>query len=153
MKKYIISVVISFGLVFYPSIMGIGIVFSPTNETAKAASASLESGYKTMTVWVTAYSSTPEETDDTPFITALGTNTRDGIVAANFLPFGTKILIPSLFGEKVFAVEDRMHRRKKNFIDIWMLTKEDAEEFGIQKAEIVVINPEISLVNTANTGR
>ena len=91
-------------------------------------------------VWVTAYSSSPEETDSTPLITASQTEVRDGVVAANFLPIGTQIMIPEFFGEKVFTVEDRMHRRKKNFVDIWMPSKEDAENFGIARATIVVVN-------------
>lgn len=92
-------------------------------------------------VTLTAYSSAPEETDDTPFITASNTRTRDGIVATNFLPFGTKIKIPEYFGDKVFTVEDRMHRRKEGFVDIWMPTKSAALKFGIAKAaEIVVVD-------------
>jgi len=91
-------------------------------------------------VWITAYSSTPEETDDTPFITASMTKVRDGIIATNFLPFGTKVMIPKLFGKKVFVVEDRMHQRKVNFVDIWMPTKEDAINFGIIYSEIIVMN-------------
>lgn len=94
----------------------------------------------TKKVWITAYSSTPEETDDTPFITASMTNVRDGIIATNFLPFGTKVMIPKLFGKKVFVVEDRMHERKVNFVDIWMPTKKDALNFGITYSEIIVIN-------------
>lgn len=93
-----------------------------------------------MAVWVTAYSSTPEETDDTPFITASGKEVRDGIVAANFLPLGSKIQIPGAFGDKVFIVEDRMHPRKKNFVDIWMPSKELALKFGIKQAEIVLLD-------------
>jgi len=91
-------------------------------------------------VWITAYSSTPEETDDTPFITAMGTTVRDGIIATNLLPFGTKVTIPKLFGNKVFVVEDRMHSRKKNNVDIWMDSKEDAINFGIAYADIVILN-------------
>jgi len=94
----------------------------------------------TVTVTVTAYSSTPEETDDTPFITAANTHVRDGIIAANFLPFGTKVKIPSLFGDKVFVVEDRMHPKKKNFIDIWMPSKYEAIQFGKHRTEIAVLN-------------
>ncbi len=94
-------------------------------------------------IWITAYSSTPEETDDTPFITASGERVRDGIIAANFLPFGTKVRIPELFGEREFIVKDRMHRRKTNFVDIWMPSKELAQEFGIHQTAIEVIkNPE-----------
>lgn len=95
---------------------------------------------QSLTVWVTAYSSTPDQTDNTPFITASGKAVRDGIIAANFLPFGTKIKIPKFFGDKVFTVEDRMHRRKSNFIDIWMPTREHANRFGIGSAEIIVID-------------
>ncbi len=91
-------------------------------------------------VWVTAYSSTPEETDDTPFLTARGTAVRQGIVATNFLPFGSRIKLPGLFGDQVFTVEDRMHSRKKDFVDIWMPSKEEAEQFGIHRAEIVVLD-------------
>lgn len=90
-------------------------------------------------VWVTAYTSTPEETDDTPFITAMGTTVRDGIIATNLLPFGTRVKIPRLFGNKVFTVEDRMHPRKKNFVDVWMDSKQDAREFGIAYTDIIVL--------------
>ena len=95
---------------------------------------------KTLKVWVTAYSSTPEETDDTPFITASGIKVRDGIIATNLLPFGTKIQIPELFGDRVFIVQDRMHERKTNFVDIWMPTKFDAEQFGIYQTNITILN-------------
>lgn len=90
-------------------------------------------------LWVTAYSSTPEETDDTPFITASGSYVRDGIVATNLLPFGTKVKIPEHFGDKVFIVEDRMHSRKTENLDIWMPTKYDALRFGITKTKVLVL--------------
>lgn len=96
---------------------------------------------ETREVWLTAYSSTPEETDDTPFITALGTQTRDGIVATNFLPFGTRVKIPEVFGDKIFVVEDRMHPRKTDFLDVWMPTKQDALNVGIRRTNIVVLAP------------
>ncbi|MEX0689810.1 MAG: 3D domain-containing protein [Candidatus Paceibacterota bacterium] len=93
----------------------------------------------TMNVTVTAYSSTPDQTDSTPFTTANGEKVRDGIMAANFLPFGTKVQIPEIFGDKVFEVTDRMHRRKVNFVDIWMPTRQDALNFGIKEVEIKII--------------
>lgn len=92
-----------------------------------------------MEVWVTAYSSMPEETDDTPFITASGRIVREGIIATNILPFGTKIKIPEFFGDRIFIVEDRMHSRKRNFVDIWMPTKEDAQNFGIARTKIQIL--------------
>ncbi len=95
---------------------------------------------KVKQVWVTAYTSVPEETDDTPFVTANNTIVKDGIIAANFLPFGTKVQIPAIFGDKVFTVTDRMHARKKNFVDIWMPAKNAALVFGIRRAEIVILD-------------
>ena len=91
-------------------------------------------------VWVTAYSSTPEETDDTPLIAASGKTVASGFMAANFVGFGTRVKVPELFGEQVFVVEDRMHRRKTDFVDIWMPTKQDALDFGIHRAQIVILN-------------
>lgn len=91
-------------------------------------------------VWVTAYTSVPEETDDTPFVTANNTLVGDGIIAANFLPFGTKVQIPAIFGDRIFTVTDRMHARKKNFVDIWMSAKDAALAFGIHRAEIVILD-------------
>lgn len=90
-------------------------------------------------VWITAYSSSVDETDDTPHTTASQTHVRDGIVATNLLPFGSKIQIPGLFGDKIFIVEDRMHRRKTNFIDVWMPTKKEAKQFGISEARVLVL--------------
>jgi 3D (Asp-Asp-Asp) domain-containing protein len=90
-------------------------------------------------VYITAYSSTPEETDDTPFITASGKMVRDGIVASNFLAMGTKIRIPAIFGDKVFVVEDRMHPRMTNVVDVWMPTKDQAKQFGRTYAEIEIL--------------
>jgi 3D (Asp-Asp-Asp) domain-containing protein len=93
-------------------------------------------------LWVTAYSSSPDETDEDPFITATGSEVRDGIVATNILPFGTKIKIPFLFGDKIFVVEDRMHYRKTNVVDVWMDSKEKAIKFGAHYTKIVILSDE-----------
>ncbi|HMB17469.1 MAG TPA: hypothetical protein VKO61_00970 [Candidatus Paceibacterota bacterium] len=91
-------------------------------------------------VWLTAYSSSPDETDSTPFITASGERVREGIVATNFLPLNSTIQIPELFGDKIFVVKDRMHHRKTNFVDIWMPSKQEAKEFGIHETEILILS-------------
>jgi len=88
---------------------------------------------------ITAYSSSPDETDSTPFITASNTYVRDGIVASNSLRFGTKIMIPEIFGPKVFIVEDRLHPKYGNRIDIWMPSKNLALQFGKRVAEVHII--------------
>ena len=89
---------------------------------------------------LTAYSSTPDQTDSTPFTTASGTRTRDGVIAANFLAFGTKVQIPEIFGDKVFTVEDRMAKKHSDKIDIWFPERRLAKRFGIQKAEVIILD-------------
>lgn len=89
---------------------------------------------------ITAYSSTVDQTDSTPFITASGMHVRDGIVATNMLPFGTQIEIPLLFGDKIFTVEDRMSARMKNVVDIWMATTSAAIRFGVNHTDIFVVS-------------
>jgi len=87
---------------------------------------------------VTAYSSTPDQTDSTPFITANGTRVHDGIVAANWLKFNTRIRIPELYGDKVFIVTDRMNARFSNRMDIWMETRQEAQTFGLRRLTIEI---------------
>ncbi|MBU1146673.1 3D domain-containing protein [Patescibacteria group bacterium] len=87
---------------------------------------------KVIYVTMTAYSSTPDQTDDSPFITANGTWVHDGTLAANFLPFGTKVRLPDYSGDKVYVVEDRMNQRYTYRADIWMETREAAKQFGVK---------------------
>lgn len=95
---------------------------------------------KQISVIVTAYSSTVAQTDEDPFVTAAGTWVRDGIVANNKLPFGTKITIPEIYGDKIFTVEDRMNRRKSdNHFDVWFPSYWDALDFGAKKTYIEII--------------
>ncbi len=95
---------------------------------------------KTVKMMVTAYSSTEDQTDDTPLITASGKRVIDGIVANNMLPFGAKIRIPALYGDRVFVVEDRMNSRKgKYHVDIWLPETQQAKEFGAKLAYIEVL--------------
>lgn len=95
---------------------------------------------KTIKVVLTAYSSTPDQTDDSPFITASNKHVIDGIVANNMLPFGTKIRIPALYGDKIFTIEDRMNRRKSDYhFDIWMSDRSLALNFGVKAAEIEIL--------------
>lgn len=94
---------------------------------------------RTLKVWATAYSSTVDQTDSTPFKTSLGTRTRRGIVATNLLPFGTKIQIPSEFGNKIFTVEDRMPSDKQEHVDVWMPSRRAANRFGKKRTHIIVL--------------
>lgn len=89
---------------------------------------------------LTGYSSTPDQTDSSPFIAADGTRVYDGMVANNCLPFGTKIKIPSLYGDKLFTIHDRMNKRYGcGKFDIWFdAPKKEVMKFGVQRAEVQV---------------
>ena len=107
-------------------------VSNPSGPEAKVASK--------VPVIVTAYSSSVWETDNDPFITAAGTWVRDGIIANNLLPFGTKVRLPELYGEKIFVVEDRMSWKKGNYhFDIWFPSYSEAKNFGAQRTYIEIL--------------
>jgi len=95
------------------------------------------------TVSLTAYNSLRGQTDDDPCTTANGfnlcSNGKEDSVAANFLPFGTKIMIPDLFGDRVFVVRDRMNKRFSNRVDVWMIERSDALKFGVRQSQIVIL--------------
>lgn len=91
---------------------------------------------------VTAYNSEPAQTDDTPYIAAWNNKVYPGMVAVSRdlenvgLGRGVKVYID---GER-YTIDDRMHKRKRRQFDIWMENKEDAEEWGIQEKEIIVLD-------------
>ncbi len=97
---------------------------------------------RTYTVSITAYNSEIGQTDETPCITASGLDVckrnEENVVAANFLPLGTRVRIPELYGDRVFYVEDRMNERYHQKMDIWMKQKQDAQQFGLKRATIEV---------------
>jgi len=94
---------------------------------------------KVVKILATAYSSSVDETDDTPFITASGSHVRNGVIAANFLPFGAKVRLPEVFGDKVFTVEDRLNASYNDRIDIWFPSKGEALKFGSQITEMEIL--------------
>lgn len=93
----------------------------------------------TRIVRVTAYNAVPEQTDDTPNICAWGDEIRPGIIAISRdleqvgLTRGKEVHIEGI-GKAV--VLDRMHRRKRNQIDIYMQRYEDAVRFGAKELSI-----------------
>lgn len=108
-------------------------------------------------VTFTAYTSSVDETDSTPCISADGTNIckhADEVIAVNGLPFGTRITIPELFGDQVFVVHDRMNKRyscKLNGycrMDVYFKTggKAAARKFGVRSAEtnVYLVKKEIA---------
>lgn len=89
---------------------------------------------------VTAYSSTPDQTDGDPLTTASGAKVRHGIIAHNGLPFGTKVRFPDMFGDQVFVVQDRMNARYgSRMADLWMPSRYEAKQWGVRKVRMEVL--------------
>lgn len=88
-------------------------------------------------VLATAYSSTADQTDSSPYITASGRRVGYGVIAANFLPFGTEVRI----GQQIYTVWDRLNSRYdgKYIVDIWQPTRTDALLYGARIIEMEVI--------------
>lgn len=92
---------------------------------------------------VTAYSSEVNQTDDTPFVTATNKRVRPGIVAVSRdlfrkgWVFGRKVYIK---GHGIFTIDDLMHPRKKNQIDIYMGNTGDAVQFGRRTLEVFLVD-------------
>ncbi len=105
-------------------------------EVSKAAAK------KTLIVTATAYSSTPDQTDDTPCITATGydvCNKTKNVIAVSrdlvrSLGYGTKVRFPEIFGDKVFHIEDTMNVRFVQRIDVHFGSRDEAKQFGLKKA-------------------
>lgn len=103
---------------------------------------------RTIWVTVTAYSSTVDQCDSTPCITANGFDLCQAFaehevadtIAANFLKFGTQVRLPEISGNKILVVRDRMNARYngQNRIDVWMPTREMAQKFGVKRVKMEI---------------
>jgi 3D (Asp-Asp-Asp) domain-containing protein len=89
---------------------------------------------------VTAYSSTPDQTDSSPFLTANGSFVKEGVIACNFLKFGTKVRIPEVYGDKILVVQDRMAIYNSHKVDVWMETRAEALQFGVKRLTLEILN-------------
>lgn len=77
---------------------------------------------------ISAYTASVDETDANPLIMASGKMVYIGAVACSRdIPLGTKLEIR---GRGIYVCEDRMNARYTNNIDIFMLTKQEAKQFG-----------------------
>jgi len=137
--------------ILIPALVAFATLMMPTGATSNSVNAIAEEPshtqiiekapvHKIYEVSVSAYSSSVDETDSTPNVTASGTRTHDGVMAANFLPIGTRVQLPDLYGDKIFIVEDRMHRRFSDSVDVWMPSKAAAMHFGRKTSRIVVLD-------------
>jgi len=112
----------------------------PILKESSVLADSANKSQKVVKILATAYSSSVDETDDTPFITASGSHVRNGVIAANFLPFGSKVKLPAVFGDKVFTVEDRLKDGYNDRVDIWFPSKGEALKFGVQVIEMEIFD-------------
>lgn len=94
--------------------------------------------HEKLEVDITFYTSRPEETDSTPFITADGTRVRDGIIAISRDLFEHFDYGDSLFvdGYGWFEVRDCMNKRWKKRVDIWVGSKKVAIRNGKKRGNI-----------------
>lgn len=109
---------------------------APDPEPAPSAEKPAE---VTRVVRATAYNADPSQTDSTPHICAWGDHVRPGIIAISRdleklgLKRGTEVFVEGI-GKRI--VMDRMHRRKRNQIDLFMESYDDAVQFGVQEVTI-----------------
>lgn len=99
---------------------------------------------KSMTVDATAYNSVPGQTDDDPWVAAWNNRLRPGekVIAVSRdlekhgLTNGAKVKIEGLPG--TYTVRDRMNKRFKNRIDVWMEKDiKKARNWGKKKLKII----------------
>jgi 3D (Asp-Asp-Asp) domain-containing protein len=111
-------------------------------------------GRRFQSILVTAYTSSPSETDSTPDITASNTIPKPGTIALSrdllrtFTPgapfeFGDKLLIP---GVGVFEAHDTMHSRWKGKADIWFASREKARAWGRRTVFVTEVADDIPTV-------
>ena len=135
---------------FTPAVAAEGSVTAPVSRPVfdDLLGASRGTG-RSLVIKATAYNSLSSQTDSTPHITATGTRTRPGVVALSrdllrVFPYGTRVTIQDLSGRynfagRVFIVEDTMHARKTNQVDIWMPTYREAINFGSSTVRITAL--------------
>lgn len=85
-------------------------------------------------VWVTAYTATEEECGKADGITASGEVAQRGMIAADWLPFGTEVEING----ETYVVKDRFGDGKYGKIDIYVDSIEEAEQIGRYKTIVKV---------------
>ena len=118
------------------------------------------SGLPIYTLKSTAYNSDVDQTDSTPHITATGATTAFGVIAVSqdmlaSIPYGSLVRLKDLGGyssgrgvgkfqevlntQDLFIVEDTMHPRKVEQIDVWFPYESEAMSWGVRKVELEVV--------------
>jgi 3D (Asp-Asp-Asp) domain-containing protein len=96
---------------------------------------------------LTSYRSVPSQTDSSPFITSIGEHVHPHGVAVSRdllkrwggpLDYGDMIYVEG-FGLRV--VNDTMHERHKQHIDLWVETLEEERSVGVKRGRIWLVHP------------
>ncbi|MDO8496517.1 MAG: hypothetical protein Q7S43_03620 [bacterium] len=102
---------------------------------------------RTIVVTATAYSSTSDQTDNTPCIAATGYNvcnkTEDVIAVSRdlvrSLGYGKLVRFPEIFGSKKFRIVDTMNIRFVGRIDFHLDSREEAKIFGVKRLVVMEV--------------
>ena len=100
-------------------------------------------------VKVTAYTARVQETDSTPTVTAFNTRVKKGTIALSrdlekkhSLKSGDRVFLDCFTNKKysgIYVFNDRMHKRKKNQVDIFMNSLKKAKKVGVKnKARLYI---------------
>jgi 3D (Asp-Asp-Asp) domain-containing protein len=121
---------------------------------------SLVSGIPSYTLKSTAYNSHVSQTDSSPNVTATGITTAFGVIALSrdmleTIPYGSLVRIKDLGSYRsgrgegkfqevldtqgLFIVEDTMHPRKFEQMDVWFADESEALSWGVRKVELEVV--------------
>ncbi len=108
----------------------------------------------------TGYNSHVDQTDSTPFTTSTGARTTFGVVAVSRdllggdLPYGSLVYLrdlgnyhtgrgagafQALLDDQLFVVEDTMHARKTDQVDVWFESYSQAVNWGVRKVEVELV--------------
>ncbi|AJQ26444.1 3D domain-containing protein [Pelosinus fermentans] len=113
-------------------------------DTEKKQSGNAPSKYeKVLDIKATAYSPGPLDNDQWGDKTYLGTTIRPGVVAVDpkVIPLGSRLYVEYPDGHGEYAVaEDTGGAIKGNRIDIAIMNRDKATEFGIKPVKVYVVN-------------
>jgi 3D (Asp-Asp-Asp) domain-containing protein len=145
---------------------GVPVAVTPSAQVlaeARAVAPRAPMGPVANPVWrlrATGYNSHVSQTDASPDITATGTRTRFGVIAVSRdlldaqLPYGSLVRLRDLgnyhngrgagrfqsaLDGQLFIVEDTMHARKRQQIDVWFPDMADALSWGVRAVEVELV--------------
>jgi 3D (Asp-Asp-Asp) domain-containing protein len=115
--------------------------------------------FPNLSVRSTAYNSSTDQTDSSPFQTSTGARTRYGIIALSRdllrrFPYGSKVRLEdagswsggrgygkynTMLKNTVFVVEDTMHPRKNAQIDVWLPARDQAMQWGVRRLNMQIV--------------